>query len=666
MKNTLTNIRFLKKTLLITTACLFSASCSEDFLDPDPLSLYEPTETFSTLSGLEAAMAICDRHLRTYWTYYNSSSNNISVPIGTEYLFSDLGMNGKTDDSNLFSNIATRLTPTSGAEDGDRNRISYFWDETYNGIKYANTITNFIDNVEDIDDETKNAYIGRAYFHRAFRYMALVFQFGDVPLVTKILTVPKENYKSTTKAAILEMITEQMEFAVEWVPEQADMDYIGMINKGACRQLLIKCYLATGQFAKAEEQANILIDQSGYSLMQSTFGTFNEGGESETWPITRNVIWDLHRPENKLLTTNTEVILGMPNSGSTSESFIQFLTMRIFGPFWSSSNVITPDGKSNGVINYSRASSNYNVEYDYTRAVGRGIGTVRPTRYAQHEMWYVNNVDDAGDLRHNTDVGNWVTMESLKYNNPESAYFGQNISLYSPLDNSLLCADTVRDWFDWPHYKIYLEDVQAEANTSTGNFNGATNGSNANWYCYRLAETYLLRAEAKFYQGKTTEAAQDVNAVRQRAQCDQLYATVTIGDIMDERARELYLEEWRNVELTRVSYCLALSGQPDEWNNTYDITTFDQQTGTDKTGGSYWYQRIYKHSAYNHGEVTVKDGTFDFTMDKHNLYWPIPNSAIAANRKAELAQNFGYDGYNASVEKWDNWEDAVADEDTSE
>ena len=26
------------------------------------------------------------------------------------------------------------------------------------------------------------------------------------------------------------------------------------------------------------------------------------------------------------------------------------------------------------------------------------------------------------------------------------------------------------------------------------------------------------------------------------------------------------------------------------------------------------------------------------------------------------AQNYGYDGYDPSVEMWDNWEDAVADE----
>ncbi|MGX5689729.1 hypothetical protein [Arcticibacter tournemirensis] len=105
------------------------------------------------------------------------------------------------------------------------------------------------------------------------------------------------------------MITKDMEFAVQWVPEQKDMTYIGMVNKGACRMLLAKCYLATGQWQKAKEQMDILISQSGYALMQNTFGTFYPGGEPQTWSVNRNVIWDLHRCENKLIAANTEVII---------------------------------------------------------------------------------------------------------------------------------------------------------------------------------------------------------------------------------------------------------------------------------------------------------------------------------------------------------------------
>ena len=45
-----------------------------------------------------------------------------------------------------------------------------------------------------------------------------------------------------------------MEFAVQWVPEQKDMDYVGMVNKGACRMLLSKLYMSIGEFGKAKNQ----------------------------------------------------------------------------------------------------------------------------------------------------------------------------------------------------------------------------------------------------------------------------------------------------------------------------------------------------------------------------------------------------------------------------
>lgn len=634
--------------------------CTDDFLKPDPLSFYEPEATFGSKSGLDAVMAMADRHLRIM--PFNYDQNNISIPLGTEYLFSELSVYGKTDGvGGVYGNFANQLQPTSGVNNGDDNRIGYFWDETYTGIKHANTILSYIDRIDEMSETEKNVYKGRAYFHRAYRYYNLVFQFGDIPLITKIVEVPKRNYRSTKKEAILDMITADMEKAVEWVPTQAETEYIGMVNKEACRHLLIKLYLATGQWDKAEEQANILIDQSGLKLMKEPFGKFNDGGEPLTHEIQRNVIWDLHRPENKLITENKEVIMGMPNC--TDQSFVSFLSMRIFGPFWSDNKLTTPDGKTAG-LRPSRADKSYNAQFDYTRAYGRGIATVRLTHFAQHPLWYVNGKEDTQDLRHNSEVGNWVNMEDLKYNDPSSAYYNQNFRLYDK--GKLLCQDTIRDWFDFPHYKLYLEDVRNEAIPSANDFQGAIgSGANANWYLYRLAETYLLRAEARFYQGHPDKAAEDVNEIRKRAKCSQLYTTVTIGDIMNERARELYLEEWRNVELTRVSLCLALSGKPDEWGNTYNLDNWDKQQGTDEQGGSYWYQRIIHHSLYNHGSINSGGSTLNYTMDKRNLFWPIPNGAITSNNKAQLRQNYGYDGYDATIPMWETWEEAVADEETT-
>ncbi len=652
---------------LLMGGMILLSSCSEDFLKPDPLSFYEPNATFSTESGLKSAMGICDRQLKLYW----ATDHNEMLTLGTEYLFSEMMVASATDKRSMLCDVAGMLTPTSdnGSEQNlDRtNSLWYFWKQTYNGIMFANTVIQYVDGVSSLDQNTKNIYKGQAYFHRSFRYLSLVFQYGDVPLVTKLLEVPKQNYRSTKRDAILQMITRDMELAVQWVPDQKDMALIGVANKGACRMLLAKCYLALGEYAKAKEQTDILIDQSGYSLMQNTFGTFNDGGEPLTWPITRNVIWDLHRAENKLISTNKEVIMGMPNRGSEAESFVKMLTMRILYPFIFDGRLKSKDGKQ-ALINIKRNSPDYNSKYDYMRAFGRGIATWRPSYFSTHTLWAVNGVVDKTDLRHSSETGNWISMTDYRVNNKASSEFGKPISLFND-NGALLCSDTIRRWFDVPHYKFYLDDPVNDANISGSDGNrGATNGGNADWYLYRLAEAYLLRAEAKFYLNPNDGTIKDdLNQVRKRAKCTELYTgNVTIGDIMNERARELYWEEWRNVELTRVSLCLARSGRADEWGNTYNLENFDKQSGTDAQGGSYWYQRIMHYSMYNKGSVQIDatgNSNPNYTMDKKNVYWPIPYTAITANNKGKLSQNYGYDGYDPATPKWDKWEDAVADED---
>ena len=124
------------------------------------------------------------------------------------------------------------------------------------------------------------------------------------------------------------------------------------------------------------------------------------------------------------------------------------------------------------------------------------------------------------------------------------------------------------------------------------------------------------------------------------------------------------MEELRQAEMARVSWCLAKSGKPDEWGNTYDINTWDKQDGTDLTGGSYWYKRCTTYNVFNrpYGKGQQGSQAFEYKVNKHNIFWPVPNSAITANNKADLRQNFGYDGYSDQIPMWTNWEEAVADE----
>src|SRR5699024_1689894 len=144
----------------------------------------------------------------------------------------------------------------------------------------------------------------------------------------------------------------------------------------------------------------------------------------------------------------------------------------------------------------------------------------------------------------------------LVYNNPalkgKDPYYGEHLRLYDDQGN-ILCSDTIRDWFDWPHYKLYvMPDL---------NYN-PPRGGNGDWYVFRLAETYLLSAEAYCWQGDITNAAKDINSVRERAHSKPIDPSeVNIGTILDERARELFYEELRKVVLTRIAYDFALTGK---------------------------------------------------------------------------------------------------------
>lgn len=114
------------------------------------------------------------------------------------------------------------------------------------------------------------------------------------------------------------------------------------------------------------------------------------------------------------------------------------------------------------------------------------------------------------------------------------------------------------------------------------------------------------------------------------------------------------------------AYLGVLQGVVNQTNgviHTYDINTWDKQEGTDLSGGSYWFKRCTTYNVFNRpcGKGTQGSQTFEYKVNKHNIFWPVPNSAITANNKGQLRQNYGYDGYDESIKMWTN-EDAVADE----
>ena len=126
------------------------------------------------------------------------------------------------------------------------------------------------------------------------------------------------------------------------------------------------------------------------------------------------------------------------------------------------------------------------------------------------------------------------------------------------------------------------------------------NTSNYNDQIYlRLAETYLLLAEAQFKLGDAAGAATTINVIRARAKATLITAAdVNMNFILDERSRELFSEEHRRYTLTR--------------------------TGT-------WYARTQLYNKYSGPKIVLRDTLL-----------PIPQAVIDANLGKPMRQNPGY------------------------
>lgn len=590
---------------------VFAVGCKREFLAPNPLSIYTPEETFQSAAALWATLVACDRHMRH--EYMGDGS-----PILTEMIYSDIAVSGSTDKPGPAIDLNLAITPDGELDHIEyENRIGWYWRESYRAIRYANTAIQYIDVPQDYASEAeKNHLLGAAYFHRALRYYRLVHQFGDIPAVFFMPTAPKLDFYSTKREVILQRIKQDLEFAQEWVPENVNK---GQVTGGAVSHLLTKVNLALGLFDDAIQSANKVIGSGHYQLMTERFGIDQNNAS-------RNVVWDLHRPENKSMSGNREALLltiDRINIEGNHGGGIQ--SMRNALPFWSNAGIITPAG--------NRAMSDqHTAEIPLVLQYGRGIARVRPTWYSQHGLW----TDDT-DLRHAP--GNWMTMEDLVYNDP--ALRGRDPSYGQPLrlrneQGVILSNDTIRQWFGWPHYKLFVEDPQQIQ----------PRGGNTDWYVFRLAETYLLRAEAHVWKGDLTSAAADINAVRLRANAEPIDAAdMTIGTVLDERARELYYEEPRKTELTRIAYIYAQTGIASEYGKSYSLASFSED--------NYFYDRVMARSDFYNKGVTTNFG-LTYRMSQYHVLWPIPISAINGNPAGVINQNRGYAGHENNVPPLDN------------
>lgn len=602
----------------IISALIIITSCNESFLEPEPLSFYAAENALVTKDGLQAVLDNALQELRTELCTDQS-------PFLTNLKYSDVAVDGSTDKATPWQDLNNQMLPDGENYHNAYTKIGWYWDESYAVIKDCNTVITRIDDAEYDSEEERNALLGAAFFVRARRYYAKTLQYGDVPLVLEELAQPKLDFYSTTKESIWQKMIKDLEYSIQWVPEANEVNK-GQVTKAACKHLLAKYYLLVGRFDDAITQTSEIINGGVHQLVTDRFGVDKSNAD-------KDVLWDLHRAENKSLSENTEALLLTIDRYGIEGATAGVRSMRNIVPNYGLTGIIkTPNG-ANGLTDKA------NAEIGLVETYGRGVARIRPSGYSMYDIWNVNGATDWQDNRHKTENGNWMTMEMLVYNEPSlktnsNEYYGENLQLYSD-EGVLLCLDTIRSWFQWPHYKVWIEDPDRPQ----------PQGGPGDWYVYRLAETYLLRAEAYVWKEEWQKAADDINIIRQRANAQYMYTAADmqeqqIGAILDERNRELYLEELRKVELTRMAITFATTGIQCYNGKTYSMSNISQD--------NFWYDRVNEKSDLYNKNVQTPYGNY-FTCSPFHIFWPIPSSAINDNTGGIINQNEGYPGTSRNV-----------------
>lgn len=572
MKKYLYMIR--RKCSILTAILLFMfSSCSEDVLKEVPLDFLAPENAYTSFQGIQQGMTGLHWFLRN--SFWDEQTRQDCFAIMNGGVATDLAFHGENPGGNRkLVNYLSEMTPSF------TEFVPFFWERPYQLIQRANVLIEGIkvaDNKVFSSDAKKNAYMAEAMFFRAWSYRVLVMLYGDVPLVDYVVKSAKTDLVRAPKADVFKLMESDLTFAIANLPAPGTEETPGRITQGAAGTLLAEVYLSQGKYQQAVDAASAVIDGGYYRLMTARFGS-----TVDVWK-SGDVYLDLFAYGNQNLAANKEALWVIQFEPLVNGG-VKFAGERGFGPaYFRIGN--TPDGKVG--FRGELVAGKYT---GYSDSLGRPVAYMRPSNYMAYDIWRSDWKNDIRNAKHNI-------KRDFYYDSPTSTYNKKKIDFSKyPKGSRNALLDTCQ--YIFPYILKFADPLHHfdDPSRSGGGY------VHKDIYAMRLAETYLLRAEAYVGLGNKTLAAADINAIRNRAKATPVApANVNIDYILDERAREVYGEEWRHITLRRVGKLL---------------------------------ERVRK---YCNNPVYPACNIQDY-----NVLWPIPQSVIDLNINAVMTQNPGY------------------------
>ena len=548
----------IKLSILTALISISTISCKQNFLVEEPLNIIAPENLYINKAGFEQGLYGIYNLIRRERAGIDAGANTTSgndmyiTPafIGVDNAYSPFPAGGSQPER-VFNTFGVTLNPSVPY-------ISNVWYWLYQIINDANTIIGRAENPAiKWTDVEKKQIIGEARLMRAWAYRHLNYMFGAVPL--NLVESKGNSIKTDWERAPVSDVRKQMEEDLLFAEANMAETPINAARfpKAVASHYLAELYLTMGDPAKAKAKAQAVVNNPLYKLVTARYGV------RKTLPGTAFTDMFIDGNSNRS-EGNTEALYVLQNEYLSTGA-----DACIMRRWW--------------VNRYERitVSSKFPVTFSIENG-GRGIGRFGVTKYA---LGLYGTTDERGS-EHAWRLF-WLMNNAASL--PTGAKLGDTIKISitgnEPVTNSTN-AQTWPNTRKWDWAPSVPADLQ--------------NSSNYNDIIYlRVAETYLLLAEAQMKLGETTDAATTLNALRNRAKASPITAAqVNLDFILDERSRELVTEEHRRYTLLR--------------------------TGT-------WFDRTKKYNINAGPVITLRD-----------TIMPIPQSVIDANLTKTMPQNAGY------------------------
>ena len=394
--------------------------------------------------------------------------------------------------------------------------VSEFWRHYYKIASKATEIINAAEVIEGIDEDVRNTVIAEAKFFRAQSYFMLYRMFNNIYVTTESVTLDNAFDLVENKSTDQEILALLNSDLSFAIDNLEWSSEFGRVTKGTAKHVKAKVAMWEGNWTEAKAQAESLIDEGPHSLAGSTAEVFNG---------------DLNNSEQLFTIQYAEDV-----QGGSSASMINF----------------------NFIPRYEKENDFSDLRSEYG---GKGGGFLMPNNYLLNLL-----AEDPDDDRDNE---NYYRLTYVYSSGPDT---GEIIDLYEPTTDPNNPSPTNNQYYERTHPSC-LKFIE-EGNDPETQF------QISNIMVYRLAETYLIAAEANMMLGNGGTAITQVNAIRARAGAADI-AIVDQQAILDERARELAFEGQRFFTLKRMGISV-LSHQittyaGDDYYQTHPRTNWDDK-----------------------------------------------------------------------------------------